>query len=79
MIKKIYFGCFLTSEGTHNSNLFAYSNRKKAKSETIEIARGNCLEGSTCEYIVEDEHEHVIIRGYVSKNKGKYSYHNINE
>ena len=77
MIKKVYFSYFLTSEGTYNSNSFVYSNRKTAKRDIIEMARGNCLEGSTCEYIVKDEHEHAIIHGYVSKNNGKYSYHNF--
>lgn len=74
MIKKAYFGEFITAEGTRNGCSFIYFNRNQAKKKMLKIARGNCLEGSTCDYTVKDDFGQVFVHGKVSKRNGKYSY-----
>lgn len=74
---KVYHGRFITAEGTMNSSNFNFFSKEKAKKDMLEIARGNCQEGSSCEYFVEDDSSKTLFHGKVSKRNGKYSYINI--
>lgn len=75
-IKKAFHGDYITAEGSRNGSSFIFFSKTEAIKEMREIARGNCLEGSSCKFRVYDDFGQTFVSSRIYNNGGKYYYRN---